>query len=122
MSMFEYEPTAENIMAWLDEGGYSCVLYLGKHRAYVTDDDDDYGWQRIPVVVARQLLTDGNIAVWDVGTDDELARRIYVRYRPARWVAGWNMGQRPWFSTQRNQLILNVHQVDEALKAEAGEP
>lgn len=120
MSDFEYEPTADNIVSWLDEGGYSCVLYLGEHRAYVTDEDDDYGWQHIPVAIARQLVADGALAEWETGRRrDDVACRKHVRYRPAGWVAGWNMGQRPWFSTQQNQLILNVHKVDEALEREA---
>ena len=116
MSYFEDEPTPDNILSWLDEGGYSCVLYIGPHRAYVTDEDDDYGWQRIPVAVARQLLSDGKIAEWDAHYS---AVNIYTRYRPTRWIEQWNMGQRPWFSDEQNQLILNVHKVDEALKAEA---
>ena len=121
MSSFEYAPTAENVMAWLHEGGYSSVLYVGKHRAYTCDEDLDRdeggGWFPLPVAIARKLLTDGKIAVWDDGAD-ELTHK-YIRYRPANWVAAWNMGQRPWFSTAQNRLILNAHEVDEALKAEA---
>ncbi len=117
MGYFDDEPTAENVLSWLDEGGYSYVLYLGSHRAYVTDEDDDYGWQRVPVAIARKLLSDGTIAEWDENYG--VPPRTYIRYRPARWVAQWNMGQRPWFTDAQNQLILNVHKVDEALKAEA---
>lgn len=107
MSVFEYEATADNIMAWLDEGGYSCVLYVGKRRAYVTDEDDDYGWQRIPMTVVRQLFRDGRLAVWDTYS----AANIYTRYRPTAWVKQWNMGQRPWFSDAENQRILQAHVV-----------
>src|SRR5690242_2127283 len=83
--MFDYEPTAENILAWLIEGGYSCVLeYDGKQHAYVQDEDDDYGWQRVPVAEVRKLIANGDITVWRT-----LWER-YRTYRPAAWVATWN--------------------------------
>lgn len=105
MSCFETSPTPENILDWLDNGGYSCVLYLGQHRAYVSDEDDDYGWQPIPVAIARKLLDDGLITTWDLDPSPYVA----VRYRPAGWVAGWEMGQRPWYTTDQNQKILREH-------------
>ena len=108
MSDFESAPTADNILSWLENGGFSCVLYLGQHRAYVVDEDDDYGWKSIPVVVARELLRDGKIAMWD-DRDLDVAQQKYSSYRPAEWVAAWNMGQRPWYGTSQNQQILDEY-------------
>lgn len=74
---------AVSVLSFLEEGGYSCELYLFPHSAYVQDADDDRGSKRIPVAIARRLIRLGALAVWH-----------HNIYRPTQWVCEWNEEQR----------------------------
>ena len=69
---------AESVYDFLNDGGYSCELHVFARSAYIWDADSDDGWRRIPVAVARELITQQRVAVWH--------DRVY---RPAWWVEAW---------------------------------
>ena len=71
VSLFESKPTPENILSWLARG-CSCVLYIGRHRAYLTDEDDDCGWQPIPVMAAHKLVAENKVTVGSRHRPDEI--------------------------------------------------
>ncbi|MBA3822267.1 MAG: hypothetical protein H0X24_00020 [Ktedonobacterales bacterium] len=78
--------TLADVLAWLEESRYHVLEYSADcHRAFI-QDEDAVEHPFIPVAIARQLLANGQIAVWRyIGQWN----RGYHSYRPTAWVEEW---------------------------------
>ena len=84
----DYEYSRSNpfaILQWLQEGGYSCVLFVNEQKksAYVVDEDDDYGGRRVAIQAVRHMLDYNKISAWRKHVNG------WIVYRPTDWVEAW---------------------------------
>ena len=84
----DYEYSRSNpfaILQWLQEGGYSCVLFVNEQKksAYVVDEDDDYGGRRVAIQAIRHMLDYNKIRAWRKHANG------WIAYRPTDWVEAW---------------------------------
>lgn len=82
---YDGDGSAESVLTFLDEEGYAGVLeyHEGKRYAYLEDEEDDDGRERISVAVVRKLIADGKIAIWRTMGEG------WNTYRPTAWVNEW---------------------------------